>query len=59
MSRKARVGITRDFFGRDGKHLETNPRISCLDEMPEALVNKEVWEKPEFQSKLKRFLASK
>lgn len=27
-------------------------------EMPEALVNKEVWDKPEFQAKLKAFMAS-
>ena len=27
-------------------------------EMPEALVNKDVWEKPEFQARLRRFLSA-
>jgi phosphoglycerate dehydrogenase-like enzyme len=34
MSRKARIGITRDLFDKDGKPITPGPGLKLLDEMP-------------------------
>ncbi len=35
MNRKARIGITRDFFDKDGKLVMPGPVLKLLDEMPD------------------------
>jgi len=34
MGRKAKIGITRDSFGKDGKFIIPGPGLKSLDEMP-------------------------
>ena len=58
MDRKVRLGITRKLFDPDGNLAIPGPGLELhllRGEIPEALVNRDVLEKPEFRTKFKKF----
>jgi hypothetical protein len=50
MGRKAKVGLTRDFFDESGKFIMPGPGLKLLDAMPE--VEYEIF--PEFRREVTR-----
>ena len=56
MTRKVRIGITRDMFDKDGVFFAPVPGLKLLDKMPNALVNKEVRDSPKCQPRMAWFL---
>ena len=55
MERKVRLGITRDFFDSAGNLAIPGPGLELLNEMPEAVVNRDVLETPRFRTKFRKF----
>jgi len=51
------IGLTEEFFAATFREIGTQIASIIKGELPRGAVNRQVWDKPEFQTKLKEFLA--
>ena len=51
------IGLTEEFFSTTFREIGTQIAGLIKGELPRGTVNRQVWDKPEFQAKLKRFLS--